>query len=331
MEAQGASERPEEINTKTQKFYVQWIKGDIKPEALTVWLPNRNLTPENLAFRSRLLSGMTTKHIQFPVASAVFYQLQQLLSDVNAELSSFCDIIKTDISLTSRFLRMASSSFYGGINCETLEEALLRLGLGEVRRIAILPTLRATLESFHPNTNFELEWSRSLLVARLTDQLCGLFFRTNGSEYLSGLLHDTGLLLMSKYFREDYQRALDCAASKSIPDYEAEKETLGLSHANLSGMFCAYWGLGRRVCNAVTFHHEFYIPADAEPSKSAMFVSGAISLCDAVARTAGFGKPNPGFENFNAIADHPLYAPYKSQLVNLDIEREIRAVKSLIS
>jgi len=316
--------------TKTQKFYVQWIKGDIKPEALTVWLPNRNLTPENLAFRSRLLNGITTKQIQFPVASQVFFQLQQLLGDPNSDLSSFCDIIKTDISLTSRFLRMASSSFYGGVNCETLEEALLRLGLGEVRRIAILPTLKSTLEAFHPSINFELEWARSLLVARLTDQLCGLFFRTNGSEYLSGLLHDTGLLLMGKYFREDYQRVLELAKTRFIPAFDAEKQALGLSHANLSGMFCAYWGLGRRVCNAVTFHHEFYIPPGTDAPKSAMFVSGAISLCDAIARVSGYGDPFPSYETYDAVLAHPEYAPYQAQIVNLDVDREIRAVKSLI-
>ena len=67
-----------------------------------------------------------------PVAPQIMARLHKMLLDSNSGLPEIATLLKRDVSLTTRIIRIANSPAYKGGGLGTIEEALQRVGFGEV-------------------------------------------------------------------------------------------------------------------------------------------------------------------------------------------------------
>jgi HD-like signal output (HDOD) protein len=72
---------------------------------------------------------------------------------------------------------------------------------------------------------------------------------------MAGMLHDIGELVLVANLPGQYTAALELAAARQIPVFEAEKATLGATHADVGGYLIGLWGLPGAIGEAVLFHH----------------------------------------------------------------------------
>jgi hypothetical protein len=76
-----------------------------------------------------------------PATPKVLAGLGELFHDINVGLDEVADLIKRDVALTARIIRISNSIVYGGsIRIGALEEALNRVGFSEVHRLVGLIT-----------------------------------------------------------------------------------------------------------------------------------------------------------------------------------------------
>jgi HD-like signal output (HDOD) protein len=90
--------------------------------------------------------------------------------------------------------------------------------------------------------------------------------------FCAGLLHDIGKVVLEQYQHEDFHTALHTARTKKIPLFEAEKEVLGFTHANVAEWLMSGWRLPPEIELPVAHHHD--------PTPSAHDFEG-IALCHA--------------------------------------------------
>jgi HD-like signal output (HDOD) protein len=73
--------------------------------------------------------------------------------------------------------------------------------------------------------------------------------------YTAGLLHDVGMLVLTANLRSRYDVILKTAHERGVLLWEAERQELGTTHADVGAYLLGLWGLGDSIVEAVAFHH----------------------------------------------------------------------------
>lgn len=208
---------------------------------------------------------------------------QRLLSLTSSPDASFADIeqlIASDPALTTRVLRVAASVLYGGRAAPTLQAALVRLGLREVRNVALTATVTAKAsDAFHANL-----WGHGLATAILAEGLAKRLGKHRFAEpFVCGLLHELGTLVMAKVGGTAYQRLIgDADPERQVA---LEQKVYGFSHADIGALAVERWHLFDGLLQVIQFHHD---PLAADALDFPAAVLGTIhltALAAAVART----------------------------------------------
>jgi len=165
---------------------------------------------------------------------------------------------------------------------EDCAEAMIHLGFAQVRQIAFSAGFFKKFAELKLPPGMEQFWLRNIFVARLTERICAQFQLFGGMEYLSGLLHDTGWLLLAAHFPTE----LEQIAASDKPSPASEKEILSFSHAEIAAAICATSLLPLRVTNAVVNHHAplALLVGGIPPShNSDVFLGVVLNVCDKIA------------------------------------------------
>jgi HD-like signal output (HDOD) protein len=72
---------------------------------------------------------------------------------------------------------------------------------------------------------------------------------------LAALLHDIGYWILAYECPRELERAYQWAREKDVTMQEAERATLGSSHAEIGGYLLGIWGLPDSIVAAVAHHH----------------------------------------------------------------------------
>ncbi|MDX2109109.1 MAG: HDOD domain-containing protein [Verrucomicrobiota bacterium] len=74
--------------------------------------------------------------LKYSSAPVLIAQLFSVLNKPDGTMGEIVDLIRTDATLAVETLRLANSPLYGGLQVETLEDALFRLGTREIVKLA---------------------------------------------------------------------------------------------------------------------------------------------------------------------------------------------------
>lgn len=214
-------------------------------------------------------------------------RLLSLLCDADVELDAVLTQLKREPALTARVLKVANSPYYrqsGHVG--TLERAVQMLGLTAIRGIAAAACLDRSAppragQAFDPEA-FRLH---SLAVACAAQALSkAANAGVDGEAFMTGLLHDIGILLLAK---ADGQRMARFQVPQVASPDEAmalEREYFGVDHAEAAGTLVAAWALPGWLLAPLTTHH---LPATGAV-RGAEALPALVALADHVASRAGF-------------------------------------------
>lgn len=156
----------------------------------------------------------------------------------------------------------------------------MMIGIREIRRIAFAVGTIDTFGHFKIKVDWKRFWLHNILVARLTEKVGACFREPTGIEYLSGLLHDIGKLVLEHSFPQEFENFLSIAAERQGSHAPIEKELLGLDHTQIGAAVCECLELNSQVIRAVLFHHDALNPCHTSDS---LADGGFLAACIAVA------------------------------------------------
>lgn len=177
----------------------------------------------------------------------------------DTSVNDLTGLISADQSLVAMLLKLANSAYYGyARRIETLPEAIVLLGFSTIKSLAITATTMNLLfqsEDELSEVRHEI-WSHSLGVGVAARALA----RKRGTihpekAFVSGLLHDLGMIILSVYRKEEFVQILALAQDQEITYEEAELEVLGWSHAELGAYVAEAWSFPATHCEAIRCHH----------------------------------------------------------------------------
>jgi putative nucleotidyltransferase with HDIG domain len=194
-------------------------------------------------------------------------RILNLVASPDAEISEMARIISADPALSAGVLTVANSTYFRGLSeIETVREAVTRLGLDEVGRVAgalsakslFNPKLKQELQALGPR--FAALYRRSITVATAAASLAMRQGARSDRTYLGGMLHDVGRTVA---LRAVADLSLDGRLGLSLADPRVER-AVDRVHVELGGEVHQEWQLPQYLTVLAVRHHDPEVPADPE-------------------------------------------------------------------
>jgi putative nucleotidyltransferase with HDIG domain len=234
-----------------------------------------------------------------PAMPPAVAQLIAAVESPDVSLPEVGEIIRTDPALAAQILRVANSAAYAGrAPARTIREALLRLGLKEVRRLAVVLSLYNAAGKQVKVVDHDTFWKHSLAVASAAEIIArqvrvpgGAGLGPNDGEtlFLAGLFHDLGLLALASYYPVEYASVRRSIEDSDLTFCAAEMELLMTDHGELGAQLAAHWRLPPPAVAVIRAHHRAEL-APPELSVAVLALRAAESAC----RRAGIADLNEG-------------------------------------
>ncbi len=184
-------------------------------------------------------------------------RLSALFADPNYELREVVKAVELDSSMAGRLIGLANSSAYAGNTVSSVRDAVVRLGAGVVRCVAVAASVRpkSDMELSVFNLTPESYWQHCVAVLSFAEELAAYKPRTFTDDFATAaLLHDFGKLLLAETLSPTYLDLLN-QQDECLPSIEREMRALGVNHAEVSAVVAQSWKLPDDLVRAVQHHH----------------------------------------------------------------------------
>jgi len=188
----------------------------------------------------------------------VCMQLDEMLASPYHNVNDIAQLISQDVNLSARLLKIANSSLYGfSGRIDSIARAINLVGTSELM-ILVLATSTVTTFKDVPGHSFNMAgfWRRSVytgVLAKLIARRCNILHPER--LFISGLLHDIGMLVLVYSQPELANQILDTVEHTEQPVYDVEVELLGFDHAEIGRELAKNWRLPQSFQDSIYYHH----------------------------------------------------------------------------
>ena len=264
----------------------------------------KSLSPLTATEMRQNLSGIA----QLPTLSPAHRKILALLSceDDRVDIPEVVRTIEVDTGLTLSVLRVCRAAAFG-FRGDTIELAITFLGIDKIRSVVqaaiVFNVFDLSVVGNGADDGFTLLelWKHSLA--------CGVIMEQGGRQvkgrdhFIAGMLHDIGKFIIRLRWPDHFDEILRLVEEESKTMCEAERELLGITHADVGYELARKWELPPTIGTSIAFHHH--------PSRTMQHrrLASLVHVADIMAHTLDIGhggdkQPRRFDEAAKTIARH---------------------------
>lgn len=198
-----------------------------------------------------------------PVMPSIAANLLALQANPDATIDDLVQIISHDPALTAQILRYANSALFGfSGQINNLHDAIFRvLGYetvlymsfgGALGRAFKLPQRgRLSMHTFWKEATY-----RAVLCQQLALKMPGHSRPSTSIAYITGLLHNIGIVIMGNLFQTEFNwlnKMLTSRPEQSL--ITTEQNLFGCTHSTIGRHLMEYWNMPEEITTVVGEHH----------------------------------------------------------------------------
>jgi putative nucleotidyltransferase with HDIG domain len=206
---------------------------------------------------------LIAKSCDLPPVSPAAIQLMNLLGQQEIGNDEVVRVLKCDSVMTAKLLRLCNSP--GARPAEpvtSVDQAVLLLGYQQLLHMVLSLALGKTMTA--PLAGYGVEsaelWRHSVVTATAAEIVAsnGLDWSLDPAvAFTAGLLHDIGKVVLNLALSPELQlRVRSRIESGSCSRAEAEREVLGVDHAQTGAALLESWNVPAELVEAVANHHQ---------------------------------------------------------------------------
>lgn len=208
------------------------------------------------------LQATIRKTDTLPTISAIGQRLLTLRLDTEEGERELMNLVESDPMIAARIIGLANSPVFAAAKkiC-SIRDAVMVLGLSRVKAISTSIALMGPIR-IRDSEHFNIKslWLHSFSMAVGMRTLSGMIPRQirppEDQIFLAGLLHDIGFLAFAYLEPKQFDEFLSqIEANPEKPIAILERETLGISHAELGELLGLHWGLPEEIVAVIAGHH----------------------------------------------------------------------------
>ena len=189
---------------------------------------------------------------KFSPAPVILSNALKLLRDPQSDIDSIAALVGSDAALAADIIRCANSAFYAGGSCDSIAEAVQKIGSKETIRLLNLAVARIAsgrdlgCYGIH-GADF---WAESLFNGLFLQALAKETGEADADEaYTVGLLRFIGRLAINQTI-ENLRGGLFWIGSESITQWE--QENVGIVQAQAGGILLGKWRFPDEIVKAIS-------------------------------------------------------------------------------
>lgn len=253
-----------------------------------------------------------------PTIPLVAFQVMSIIADSNSSIKDLEKIISNDPPLAAKIMKVANSSYYRTTKeITSLHMALVILGMEEVRNIVFAVSLYSTFHKLQSSKYFLFEdfWKHSVGVGKVSLALAKyLKIKSSNAEFVSGLLHDIGRLILQSFFEKDYNHIYVKALEEQKVLYQVEREFWGFTHQEIGEWLAQKWNIPGIITEAIGAHHTENFSELQNPDLVAV-----IQVADHITRIWGVSvEPLPRLEPLESLSAYNYLESKYPSIKNID-------------
>lgn len=183
-------------------------------------------------------------------------KMLEISSDPEAGIKAYASVLKADMAMTGRLLRVANSSFFAQRTPVTnIDRACVVLGLERIKAISLGFYLSRAAASDAAQKVSRQVWGQSVFRGTLACEIARRLSPAIASEaFVVGLMLDAGIPLMFKMLGDPYAKVLE-ASEAPTRLFRAEFENLPFTHVDVATTLVRRWRLPDLLARPIEWHH----------------------------------------------------------------------------
>ncbi len=149
-------------------------------------------------FLDHLSMAIQEDSLELPSLPEVALRVKKAADDPNATVESLSAVVGTDAAITARLIRLANSPLIrGSVSVNSLNSAVMRLGLSQVRNVSVGLAMQQMFQATHDIIDEKMRqtWEHSSEVAAMSQALATQYPHLKPDVAgLGGLIHEMGTL-----------------------------------------------------------------------------------------------------------------------------------------
>jgi putative nucleotidyltransferase with HDIG domain len=206
-----------------------------------------------------------------PALPQIVARILEMLGDEEVNVEVLSGHIVSDPAVVARLLAAANAGALGAS--------------GRVESVRDITLATAIMDRFNAAPPFDARrlWLHSLGVAICAQEVARGAGLDVDVAYTAGLLHDIGQLLLFAFAPAAYAGVQRLRIDRDIDIVDAEREVLGVDHAQVGGALARRWKMPEDVADAIAAHHA---SADSGPENE---MADAVHVAEVLSHALNLG------------------------------------------
>jgi len=190
---------------------------------------------------------------------SVALKVVQQISDPEVRISDLSRVIQVDQALTANILKVVNSGYFNFQDeIVTIKKAIVLMGLKLTKEITISFAVKSLMKGMTEisNVDYKTIWMHSAYSAFFAKKLGDFFSQDGDTLYISGLLHDLGLIVEILYDPEMVNQIFEEVNSSRQPFYIVEKKYWKNDHALVGDELLKTWNISPVIRIPLKYHHQ---------------------------------------------------------------------------
>lgn len=210
-------------------------------------------------FHTRVTPAVVAQDIRdLPLSIQVLPKLKRLLQDGASSMDTIVALLRLDPGLATRVLRMANSAvFTGCFRCQTLEDAVPRIGYQQIYETVACAVAAEVLIQPAPCYTLEADqlWHRSVTCALASERLANQCGADHNEAYTVGLLHNVGVVAMNSWMMRFRPEVTFDYHSFPREWTAGERNELEFTHAEVGATLLSHWDFPESIAMPVRWQY----------------------------------------------------------------------------
>jgi HD-like signal output (HDOD) protein len=193
-----------------------------------------------------------------PADLQVLSQLGEMLQDINSELDEIAALLRRDVALAARIVRISNSPMFGGGGqIASIEEAVNRVGFSEILKlVGTASAARMTERNLEAYEISAVKLRDNMLyVAFATEALASMAGVDARVAYTAGLLRPLGFMVLDRACKGQINLAQRYNSTR-WPSYSAwEGSIFGVDNCEVAALILDEWRFPRELSGALRRHY----------------------------------------------------------------------------
>lgn len=217
----------------------------------------------------------------FPTLPTIYTKLVEVISNPRTTVQDVADLIIKDQSSTTKILKIVNSPIMGiQKSVNNITQAIFFLGFNEVKNIVLTLSVMDMFANTNSIKAFNIIdlWKHSIAVATIAKLLATkLKIRNTEDYFVSGIMHDIGILFFVRNYNQIYNRIFEKALESNVSITSLEREVFGITHYSIGEMIAKKWKLPMQLQNVIKYQRYGTIEGRSDTLVSCIHLANLIA------------------------------------------------------